>query len=72
MTTRNEKVKYVVFSKNTGLAKATKLEEQKRITANWHTMTKYLSDIFQEVNVWGVMLYHNNTSSYTAQLTVLS
>ncbi|GFX14865.1 histone-lysine N-methyltransferase SETMAR [Trichonephila clavipes] len=55
--------------KKYGLIKAIKLEGQKTVTSNWHT-TKCLPEILQEVNVRGLMLYHDKASSHTARLTV--
>ncbi|PRD27309.1 UNVERIFIED_CONTAM: Histone-lysine N-methyltransferase SETMAR [Trichonephila clavipes] len=63
-----KKVMYAVFFKSSGLIKAIKLEGQKTVKANWYT-TKCLPEIFQEVNVWGLMLHHDSASSHTAGLT---
>ncbi|GFS64313.1 histone-lysine N-methyltransferase SETMAR [Trichonephila clavipes] len=68
-TTSNEKSNDAVFFRSTGLVKAIKLEGQKTITANWYT-TKCLPEVLQEVNIRGLMLYHDNAISHTAGLTV--
>ncbi|GFU52873.1 histone-lysine N-methyltransferase SETMAR [Trichonephila clavipes] len=64
-----KKVMRYIFFRNTGLVKAIKLEEQKTVTVNWYT-TKRLPEIFQGVNVRGLMLHHDNASSHTTGLTV--
>ncbi|GFT82112.1 hypothetical protein TNCV_3910391 [Trichonephila clavipes] len=50
--------------KITGLIEAIKLEGQKTVTENWYT-TNCLSEILQEVNVCGLMPYHESASSHT-------
>ncbi|GFU85289.1 histone-lysine N-methyltransferase SETMAR [Trichonephila clavipes] len=60
---------HVVFIRSTGLVKATKLEGQETVTANWYT-TKCFPEVLQEVNVRELMLHHDNASSHTAGLTV--
>ncbi|GFW41965.1 uncharacterized protein TNCV_6741 [Trichonephila clavipes] len=60
---------YTVFFRSTGLVKAFKLEGQKTVTVNWYT-TECLPEILQEVNVWGLMLHHDNASSQTSGSTV--
>ncbi|GFX19248.1 uncharacterized protein TNCV_3013921 [Trichonephila clavipes] len=63
-----KKVIYAVFFRSTGLIKAIKFEGQKTVIANSYT-TKCLPEIFQEVNVRGLMLHHDSASSHTARLT---
>ena len=58
-----------VFFRSAGLVKAMKLEGQKAVTANWYG-TKFLQEIFQEMNVKGFMLHSDNTSSHVARLIV--
>ncbi|GFS82020.1 histone-lysine N-methyltransferase SETMAR [Trichonephila clavipes] len=63
-----KKVTHALFFISTELVKAIKLEGQKTVTVNWYT-TKCLSEFLQEVNVRGLMLHLDNTSSNTAGLT---
>ncbi|GFV91309.1 uncharacterized protein TNCV_898261 [Trichonephila clavipes] len=63
-----KKVMYAVFFRSTGLIKTIKLEGQKTVIANWY-FTKCFPEILQEVNVRGLMLPHDSSSSHTAGLT---
>lgn len=64
-----KKVMYAVFFRSTGLVKAIKLEEQKTVTAKWYT-TVCLPQVFNSVNIRGLMLHHDNASSHTAHDTL--
>ncbi|GFW07168.1 hypothetical protein TNCV_3693631 [Trichonephila clavipes] len=59
------------FPRRTGLVKAIKLVGQTTVTANWYT-TISLPEILQEVNVRELMLHHDNASSNTTGLKVVS
>ncbi|GFV31215.1 uncharacterized protein TNCV_4315401 [Trichonephila clavipes] len=66
---REMKKSYVSrFLQKYGLIKAIKLEGQKTVTANWST-PKCLPEVFQDVNVRGLMLHYDSASSHTARLT---
>ena len=64
-----EKAMYAIFFRNMGFIKAIKLEGRKTATANLYA-TKRRPKTLQEVNVRGLMLHHDNTSSHSARLTV--
>ncbi|GFV65158.1 histone-lysine N-methyltransferase SETMAR [Trichonephila clavipes] len=68
-TYRFSTFQHVKEAKSTGLVKASKLEVQKTVTANWYD-SKYLPEISKEMNVSGLMLHHDSASSITAGLTV--
>jgi len=64
-----KKVMYAVFFRSTGLVKAIKLEEQRTVTANWY-ISKCLPEVFEGLNVRGLLLHHDNASSHSARATV--
>ncbi|GFV37449.1 uncharacterized protein TNCV_1157121 [Trichonephila clavipes] len=59
-----KKTMYASFYRSTGLIKAIMFEGQKTVTASWYT-TKCLPEVLQEVNIRGLMLHHDSTSSHT-------
>lgn len=59
-----------IISSQCRLVEAMKLEGQNTVTVKKYT-TKCISDILQEGNVKGYMLYHDNSASHTiVSLTV--
>ncbi|GFU61022.1 hypothetical protein TNCV_4436521 [Trichonephila clavipes] len=52
-------------AKLTELVNVINLEGQMTATANRYT-TKWLPEILQEVNIWGLMFHYDNASSLTA------